>query len=125
EVFIAKDWGHQRNYSESLAATVDDEVRKILDEQYERAKTAISTNMEALDRVANMLIEYERVTGEEFDQVYQGADPVEVIEKRKKAAAKRAEEQNAESAAEKATQTPKTPVESGDSAEHVSEENKQ
>ncbi|MEG1525056.1 MAG: ATP-dependent zinc metalloprotease FtsH [Clostridia bacterium] len=125
EVFIAKDWGHQRNYSESLAATVDDEVRKILDEQYERAKTAISTNMEALDRVANMLIEYERVTGEEFDQVYQGADPVEVIEKRKKAAAKRAEEQNAESTAEKATQTPKTPVESGDSAEHVSEENKQ
>jgi cell division protease FtsH len=84
EVFIAKDWGHQRNYSESLAATVDEEVRSILDGQYERARAVISENMEALDRVANMLIEYERVSGEEFAAVYGGADPTEVLGKRKK-----------------------------------------
>ncbi|MDO4572871.1 MAG: ATP-dependent zinc metalloprotease FtsH [Clostridia bacterium] len=82
EVFIAKDWGHQRNYSESLAATVDDEVRRILDEQYERARVAIHADMEALDRVAEMLIEYERVTGEEFKAVYEGADARELLGKR-------------------------------------------
>ena len=81
EVFIAKDWGHQRNYSESLAATVDDEVRKILDTQYDRARSVISSDMEALDRVAQMLIEYERVTGEEFAAVYDGADPKRVVGK--------------------------------------------
>ncbi|HRX57285.1 MAG TPA: ATP-dependent zinc metalloprotease FtsH [Eubacteriales bacterium] len=91
EVFIAKDWGHQRNYSESLAATVDEEVRRILDGQYERARAVISESMEALDRLANMLIEYERVSGEEFAAVYEGADPAEVLAKRKKKApAKRA-----------------------------------
>ena len=84
EVFIAKDWGHQRNYSESLAATVDDEVRKILDEQYARAREAISSDMDGLDRVSGMLMEYERVTGEEFAQVYNGADPAEVFKNHKK-----------------------------------------
>lgn len=81
EVFIAKDWGHQRNYSESLAATVDNEVRKILDSQYDRAKEIIGASMEALDRVSEMLIEYERVTGEEFIAVFRGADPADVLKK--------------------------------------------
>jgi len=81
EVFIAKDWGHQRNYSESLAATVDDEVRRILDSQYERARQVISSDMGALDRVADMLIEYERVTGEEFAAVFAGEKSAEVLKK--------------------------------------------
>ena len=81
EVFIAKDWGHQRNYSESLAATVDNEVRKILDTQYARARTIISEQMEALDRVSEMLIEYERVTGEEFAAVFNGSSPAAVLKK--------------------------------------------
>ena len=91
EVFIAKDWGHQRNYSESLAAKVDDEVRKILDEQFERAKAAISSDMAALDRLANVLIEYERISGEEFAAILSGEDPSAVMGKpKKKAPAKRA-----------------------------------
>ena len=85
EVFIAKDWGHQRNYSESLAATVDDEVRRILDEQYARARVAIQEDMAALDRVADMLIEYERVTGEEFKAVFEG-EPADRVMDRKTAA---------------------------------------
>ncbi len=82
EVFIAKDWGHQRNYSESLAAAVDEEVRRILDEQYARAMDAIQNDMPALDRTAQMLIDYERVTGEEFEAVYHGADAAEVLNRR-------------------------------------------
>ena len=45
EVFIAKDWGHQRNYSESLAAKVDAEVRNILETQYERARAIIERQL--------------------------------------------------------------------------------
>ena len=81
EVFIAKDWGHQRNYSESLAAKVDAEVRNILETQYERAREIISEHLEALDRVAEMLIEFERVTGEEFAAVFNGQNPTEVLKK--------------------------------------------
>ena len=81
EVFIAKDWGHQRNYSESLAATVDNEIRKILDTQYARARSIIGEHLEALDRVSEMLIEYERVTGEEFAAVFNGSDPATVLKK--------------------------------------------
>ena len=81
EVFIAKDWGHQRNYSESLAATVDGEVRAILDGQYARARSVIGENMEALDRVSEMLIEYERVTGEEFEAVFNGANAADILKK--------------------------------------------
>jgi cell division protease FtsH len=81
EVFIAKDWGHQRNYSESLAAKVDEEVRSILDTQFSRASRIISENMEALDRVAEMLIEYERVSGEEFAAVFSGTSPADILKK--------------------------------------------
>ncbi len=81
EVFIAKDWGHQRNYSESLAATVDEEVRRILESQYERARQVISSDMAALDRVSEVLIEYERMTGEEFAAVYAGENATSVLKK--------------------------------------------
>ncbi|MEN6634791.1 MAG: ATP-dependent zinc metalloprotease FtsH [Clostridiaceae bacterium] len=81
EVFIAKDWGHQRNYSESLAAKVDAEIRNILETQYERARAIISEQMEALDRVSEMLIEFERVTGEEFAAVFYGQNAAEVLKK--------------------------------------------
>ena len=81
EVFIAKDWGHQRNYSESLAAKVDTEIRNILETQYERARAIISEQMEALDRVSEMLIEFERVTGEEFAAVFYGQNAAEVLKK--------------------------------------------
>ncbi len=98
EVFIAKDWGHQRNYSESLAATVDEEVRKILDAQFARARTIISKNMKGLERVSEVLIEYERVTGEEFEAIFDGADPAEILKKSKpKRRKKKAEEPAAES----------------------------
>ncbi len=74
EVFIAKDWGHQRNFSEEVASKIDGEIRRILDEQYERARECIKTDMTALDRVAHALLEYERIDGEEFEKLYKGED---------------------------------------------------
>ena len=81
EVFIGMEWGHGRNYSEELAARVDDAIRKILNEQLRRAEETVASDLAALDRVAEMLIQYERVTGEEFEAVYNGANPEDVIKK--------------------------------------------
>ncbi len=85
EVFIAKDWGHGKNYSEEVAAKADAEIRRILDEQFERAEKILSKNMDALDRTAQLLIESERVSGEEFTRVYNGEQATSIIEEGKPA----------------------------------------
>ena len=82
EVFIAKDWGHSKNYSEELAAKIDVEIRRILEEQFERAERIITENKDRLVKVAEMLLKYERVTGEQFEAVYRGADADEVMNKK-------------------------------------------
>jgi cell division protease FtsH len=74
EVFIAKDWGHQRNYSEDVAARVDEEIRRILDEQFERARKAINDSRDALERVVKALLEYERIDGDEFEKIFKGEE---------------------------------------------------
>ena len=79
EIFIGLEWGQQRNCSESMASKVDTAVQQILKEQYQRAEEAIASDMEAFDRVAAMLMERERVTGEEFAAIYRGEDPAEVF----------------------------------------------
>ena len=79
EVFIAKDWGHSKNYSEELSAKIDVEIRRILEEQFERAEKIISENKDRLIAVSEMLLKYERVTGDQFEAVYRGADPETVM----------------------------------------------
>ena len=106
EVFIAKDWGHQRNYSEEVAARVDKEIRRILEEQFDRAKEVIEGDMAALERVVKALIEYERITGEEFEAIYNG-DEVEIIafrERMEKLKTPEIEEEKAEEKAEEASE---------------------
>ena len=81
EVFIAKDWGHAKNYSEALSAKIDAEIRRILEEQFERAETILTEHRNALDACAALLLKYERVTGEEFIAVYNGQDMDEVMQR--------------------------------------------
>ena len=83
EVFIAKDWGHQRNFSEQVAARVDAEIRRILEEQFARAREAIESDLPAMERVVAALIEYERITGEEFEKLYDGEE-VQLVSYREK-----------------------------------------
>ena len=87
KIFIGREWGHRNNYSEEIAARVDAEVRHILDEQYERARHTLEENRAGVDAVAKALIEYERLSGEEFEKVFSG-EPVD-LDKR---ADKRAEQ---------------------------------
>ncbi len=81
EVFIAKDWGHSKNYSEALSAKIDAEIRRILEGQFERAEKILTENRDKLDACAKLLLKYERVTGEQFVAVFNGADMDEVMRK--------------------------------------------
>lgn len=84
EVFIAKDWGHSKNYSESVAAKVDAEIKRILSEQFARAETILLENHDALVRGAEALLEYENISGTAFAAIAEGEEPKIVIEREKK-----------------------------------------
>ena len=66
EVFIGRDWGHARNYGEGVAATIDQEVNRIVTDAYREAKRLLQENMEMLHATAKLLVEKEKVTGDEF-----------------------------------------------------------
>jgi cell division protease FtsH len=63
QVFLGEDIGQPREYSEETAREVDEEVKKILNQVYEQARSLLTTHGEALDRVAGQLIEREEITG--------------------------------------------------------------
>ena len=67
EVFLARDFGSQRNYSEKIAAIIDEEVDTIIKTQYDRAKTILSENMDKLHTVAKYLFENEKMDSVQFD----------------------------------------------------------
>ncbi len=60
EVFIGRDWGHARNYSEDIATTIDKEVRRIVDTAYSEAIRMLKENMEILHASAKLLVEKEK-----------------------------------------------------------------
>jgi cell division protease FtsH len=68
-VFLGKEIGEQRNYSEATAREIDEEVKRIVTEAYERARNLILTHREVLERIARRLIETETITGEELDEI--------------------------------------------------------
>lgn len=70
EVFIGRDWGHQRNYSEAVATTIDKEVNRIVTQAYEEAIRILKENIEVLHASSKLLVEKEKVTGEEFRKLF-------------------------------------------------------
>ncbi len=66
DVFLGKDIGHGRNYGERTATEIDDEIKRIIDESYNKAKEILSSDIDALHRTAKLLIEREKVSGDEF-----------------------------------------------------------
>lgn len=71
EVFIGKDLAHTRGYGEEVATKIDQEVKRIIDEAYQEAKRIIADNEEVLHKSAKLLIEKEKISGEEFEQLFQ------------------------------------------------------
>ncbi len=72
EVFLGRDYGHSRLYSEKTAAEIDDEVKSIIGRLYEKTKTLLTDNKEVLQRVADALLEKETLNESEFEQIYNG-----------------------------------------------------
>lgn len=87
EVFIGRDFVQSKNLSEEFAAEIDEEVRGIIDGAYEKCIKLLSENADRLDRVAKVLMEKEKISGEEFEEIYNGdmnsdhIDKTENIEK--------------------------------------------
>ena len=71
EVFIGRDLAHPRSHSEYITGEIDKEVKQIIDECYSKAKTMILENREVLEKSANLLIDKERITREEFESLFE------------------------------------------------------
>lgn len=72
EVFLGRDYGHSRLYSEKTAAEIDDEVKSIIGRLYEKTKTLLTDNKDILERVAGALLEKETLNESEFEAIYGG-----------------------------------------------------
>ncbi len=70
EVFLGRDFATQKEYSEETAAIIDEEVKSIIDFAYKKAAEILQANMDKLTAVANVLLEKEKIDGEEFDEIF-------------------------------------------------------
>ncbi len=70
EVFIGRDYGHSKNYSEQISGEIDREVKQIIDECYRKAKEIILEHESVLHRCAELLIEKEKIGQEEFEALF-------------------------------------------------------
>jgi len=66
EVFLGRDFTSMKNFSEHVAAEIDREVRNIVDTAYDKAKTLLEENLEKLHTIAEALLKFETISGEEF-----------------------------------------------------------
>ena len=71
EVFLGRDIAHAKEYSEETAAVIDEEVKNIIDACYKKATEILSANEDKLHKVAGILLEKEKIGGDEFDQIFQ------------------------------------------------------
>ena len=70
EVFLGRDFAQSKEYSEETAAIIDEEVKSIIDFAYKKAAEILNANMEKLHVVAGILLEKEKIDGEEFDAIF-------------------------------------------------------
>jgi len=78
EVFLGKDYGHTKNYSESIATEIDNEVKIIIDNGYKTATEILSANLEKLHTLANYLIKYEKIDADDFEKLMKDELEVDV-----------------------------------------------
>jgi len=70
EVFLGKEMNSQRDYSEKVASQIDDEVKEIITRAYNYAERLLKENLDKLHKVAQILIENEKMDSEEFDAIF-------------------------------------------------------
>lgn len=96
EVFLGRDLGHSRDYSETVAAQIDEEIRAVIDDAYDQCEQILSEHMDQLHKVADFLYEFEKINGTDFDRLMKGDFAVfeEHRSKKEKDSKKPAIEQN-------------------------------
>ena len=106
EVFIGRDYQTQASYSDEVAAIIDQEIRKIVDNAYDRALTTIKENEDKLHVMVALLFQHETIYGDEVDMIMEGKSAEEIsafIEEKK---AKREAEAKAKAEEAKAKENP-------------------
>ena len=71
EVFLGRDFAQTKDYSEETANIIDEEVKRIVDTAYNRARTILSEHVDKLHAVASVLLEKEKIEGPEFDKIFE------------------------------------------------------
>ena len=70
EVFIGRDFGHTKDYSEDVAAKIDEEIKRIIDECYARCEQILKEHAVELEKTAKLLLEKEKVDADEFEALF-------------------------------------------------------
>ncbi len=70
EVFIGRDFGHTKDYSEAIAAKIDEEIKNIIDSAYSRCREILSQQEDKVRATANLLLEKEKVDADEFEALF-------------------------------------------------------
>ncbi len=70
EVFIGRDFGHTKDYSESVAAEIDAEIKAIIDECYKKCEDILKTNMNKLNQLSQLLLDKEKIDADEFEALF-------------------------------------------------------
>lgn len=70
EVFLGRDFAQTKEYSEETANIIDEETKRIIDEAYKTAENILKENVDKLHQVAGILLEKEKIDGEEFDKIF-------------------------------------------------------
>ena len=78
EVFLGRDFGHTRDYSEEIAAKIDNEINALIEDGYAETRRILTESMDKLHEVAQYLIENEKLEGADFIRLMKGdTEPVE------------------------------------------------
>lgn len=131
EVFLGKDYGHTKNYSEAVATEIDSEVKAIIDNGYKTASEILSANIEKLHTLANYLIKHEKIDADDFEKLMKDeleldvptyeVEPEEIIFKADKKSDESAE--NADSAEKNSDISLDVPVDSDENSSEDSGNN--
>lgn len=72
EVFIGRDLAHTRGYGENVAGTIDKEIKRIIDECYQKSKEILTEHETILHKCADLLLEKEKISRDEFEALFEG-----------------------------------------------------
>lgn len=79
EVFLGKDYGHTRNYSEAVAAEIDEEVKSIIEKAYVDCTEILKNNSDKMHLLANYLLKFEKIDGADFEKLMRGEITEDVL----------------------------------------------